>query len=323
MSSISNPHDTFFKQTFSQPEVIHNFLVEYLPPEVATALNLDGLELQKDSFVDSQLQEHFSDLLYKCPLVGEETAEAFVYLLLEHKSSPEKLTPLQLLGYMVQIWQSVTRQGKDELPPIIPMVIYHGRSRWRVVEDFAGLFKGPESLRPYWPAFRYQLYDLGRYSREELRGMAWNRIIYLILKHIRDPDFPEKFPGILRLFQELSNAETAVEYLRVVLVYVSGAANVTQDAVKAALETGFTQDGDAIMTDLLTEWIEEKVEKGKQQATINSILDILLLRFDVAPPAVSERLEKIEDVEVLRQLNRQAVTAESLADFEQLLDTYL
>ena len=110
-------------------------------------------------------------------------------------------------------------------------------------------------------------------------------------------------------------------------MYVSAAAKVTQDDVKAALETGFTQDGGMIMTDLLTEWIEEKVEKGlqkgQQQAMVNSILDILLLRFDAAPPTVSERLAKIESIETLRELNRRAVTADSLAEFEQLLDTYL
>lgn len=319
MSGISSPHDAFFKKTFSQPEVIHNFLVEYLPPEVAAALNLDGLELQKDSFVDSQLQEHFSDLLYKCPLAGEETAEVFVYLLLEHKSSSEKLTPLQLLGYMVQIWQSATPKGKGELPPIVPMVIYHGRSRWQVAEDFVGLFNGPESLRQYWPAFRYQLYDLGRYSREELRGMAWNRIIYLILKHVRDPDFPEKFPGILQLFHELSNAETAVEYLRAVLLYVLAASEVTQEDVKVALDTVLSDEGDKIMPTLAEQWIEE----GQYKATVNIILDTLLLRFDAAPTVVSERIAKIEDIEVLIQLHRRAVTAESLAEFEQVLDTYL
>ena len=115
--------------------------------------------------------------------------------------------------------------------------------------------------------------------------------------------------------------------MRVVLVYVSAAAAVTQEDVKVALEATLTQDGGPTMTDFVTEWIEEGIEKGlqkgQQQAMINSILDILLLRFDAAPPTVSQRLAEIESIETLRELNRRAVTADSLAEFEQLLDTYL
>jgi predicted transposase/invertase (TIGR01784 family) len=318
MSYLNNPHDAFFKQTFSQPEIIHNFLQEYLPPGVAVELNLDSLELQKDSFIDEQLQEHFSDLLYKCLLAGEESAESYIYLLLEHKSSPEKLTPLQLLGYMVQIWQEKTRQGTSELPPIIPMVIYHGQSRWRVAEDFAGLFNGPESLRPYWPTFRYQLYDLGRLSREEIRGLALNQFVYLTMKHIKDPDFPKLLPSIFRQYIELANAETAVKYLEVVLRYISAAADsVTEEDIRIALDTVLSEQEDKIMPTLAEKWVEQ----GKQQQLVNNILDILLLRFDIVPPVISERLEEINDVDTLQQLLRQAVTAESLVSFEQFLNS--
>jgi hypothetical protein len=75
-------------------------------------------------------------------------------------------------------------------------------------------------------------------------------------------------------------------------------------------------------------FVEELIEQGKQeglqvgqQALRNAILDVLMLRFDAAPPTVSGRLEKINDLETLRQLNREAVTAESLAAFEQFLNT--
>jgi len=140
MSKLSNPHDKFFKETFSRPEVIRSFLEEYLPDAVSAVLNLDLLELQKDSFITAELQEYFSDLLYRCPL-REEGTDIFVYLLLEHKSTPERLTPLQLLEYMVRIWLQLTRQGVRQLPEIVPIVVYHGQSRWRVAQDFAELFR--------------------------------------------------------------------------------------------------------------------------------------------------------------------------------------
>jgi hypothetical protein len=44
MSEISKPHDRSFKATFGRTDVAADFLVHYLPPEVAAALDLSRLE---------------------------------------------------------------------------------------------------------------------------------------------------------------------------------------------------------------------------------------------------------------------------------------
>ena len=64
MSELANPHDSFFKDLLAQPEMAADFLAHYLPPEVAAELDVTGLERVKDSFIDAELQPHFSDLLY-------------------------------------------------------------------------------------------------------------------------------------------------------------------------------------------------------------------------------------------------------------------
>ena len=52
MEEITRPHDRFFKETFSQVETARDFVRHYLPKEIAALLNLDTLEVTKDSFVD-------------------------------------------------------------------------------------------------------------------------------------------------------------------------------------------------------------------------------------------------------------------------------
>ena len=39
MSDLSNPHDRFFKETFSRIEVARDLLANYLPPEVVAILD--------------------------------------------------------------------------------------------------------------------------------------------------------------------------------------------------------------------------------------------------------------------------------------------
>lgn len=49
MAELTNPHDRFFKETFSRLDVARDFFAHYLPPPVAQSLNLDTLALQYKS----------------------------------------------------------------------------------------------------------------------------------------------------------------------------------------------------------------------------------------------------------------------------------
>ncbi|MCB8942799.1 MAG: Rpn family recombination-promoting nuclease/putative transposase [Ardenticatenaceae bacterium] len=147
MSGISNPHDKFFKETFTRMEMARDFFANYLPEEITAVLNLDSLTLQSGSFVDPDLQEQFADLLYRVNLQDE--SEVYLYLLLEHKSYPDPLTPFQLLRYLVRIWERDSREG-ESLRPIVPVAVYRPRAV-AVALDFGELFTGLV-LRRFGPA---------------------------------------------------------------------------------------------------------------------------------------------------------------------------
>ena len=72
-------------------------------------LDLSAPELVKDSFIDTRLQEHFSDLLYKVKLRDAKT-EAFIFFLFEHKSYPDKWVALQILRYLLELWENEKKE---------------------------------------------------------------------------------------------------------------------------------------------------------------------------------------------------------------------
>jgi len=96
MPEISNPHDLFFKELLSRPEGQRDFVANYLPAAVVAQLDLSSLEPTKDSFVDPKLQAHYSDLVFRVRL--RSGRPAFLYLLFEHKSRPDRFAPLRPLG---------------------------------------------------------------------------------------------------------------------------------------------------------------------------------------------------------------------------------
>jgi predicted transposase/invertase (TIGR01784 family) len=102
-TELSNPHDRFFKEVWSRKDISHDFLRCYLPKEGVALLDLKSLALVKGSFVDPPLRENHSDRLYRLRLKTGEPVLAHV--LLEHKRQAKRATPLQLLGYIVPIWQ--------------------------------------------------------------------------------------------------------------------------------------------------------------------------------------------------------------------------
>lgn len=72
-------------------------------------LDTDTLNLEKDSFINKELKENYSDLLFSANIDGKES---YVYFLFEHKSYPDKTVHFQLLKYMAEIWDLKMRKEK-------------------------------------------------------------------------------------------------------------------------------------------------------------------------------------------------------------------
>ncbi len=296
--NVNNPHDKLFKETWSNLENVRSFLKHYLPANVLKLMVLKNLEICKDSFVEKELADYFSDMLYKITLSG---TSGYVYILFEHKSYYDKYVHLQLLEYMTKIWRLFLKQQqkaknkkakvkakakkgkerkkenkKESLPIIIPLLICHGDPVWsRKQNCLSSLLAGPvEELSSYIPDFNFELYDLTAFSDDEIKGTVMTRVVMLLFKHIYDPDLLEKLPDILSLMQELMTKETGLQYIEAVLRYLFNTVDdVSTKTIKEIVEKALSnEEGDKIMT-LATrlrmegreEGIEEGLEKGREE----------------------------------------------------------
>jgi len=82
MTEITNPHDRFFRESLGRTESAKEFVRHYLPAHVVAHLQIDTLEVWRDTFVDERLRAHFSDLVFRLEQVGG--GAAYIYLLFEH-----------------------------------------------------------------------------------------------------------------------------------------------------------------------------------------------------------------------------------------------
>lgn len=81
-NQIGTIHDAFFKRALSDPELAGTFLREYLPSELVDFLGPEVPVVIHGSFVDEELRQHHSDLLFRMQLRSGD--DAFAYILMEH-----------------------------------------------------------------------------------------------------------------------------------------------------------------------------------------------------------------------------------------------
>ena len=61
---LHNAHDAIFKKFFSDIEVANSFIKSYLKKELKQKCDFSTLKIEPGSFVDEDLKQHYSDILY-------------------------------------------------------------------------------------------------------------------------------------------------------------------------------------------------------------------------------------------------------------------
>ena len=87
----SRPHDALFRSAFEHPDDAAGEVRHVLPPGVVEAIDWSTLRLEPGSFIDPELADRHSDLLFSAWIAD---APALIYLLLEHQSTPDPRMPL-------------------------------------------------------------------------------------------------------------------------------------------------------------------------------------------------------------------------------------
>jgi hypothetical protein len=251
--------------------------------------------------VDRELREYRSDLLYRARTI--HGGAAFIYTLIEHKSWPPPRVRLQLLGYQTNIWQWWDkREGKDAdgnllpLPPILPLVVYHGEAEWRIPLNFAaGMDLGDEALRPYLLDFRYFLADIGRDDDASLSREKVLRAGLLVLKH------GSRQGDLFDTLVLLGRAALAISFddLVAVVRYLLTEPNEVNAAIlRDALREIVPGQEMRIMSIAATEWKAEGKAEGRAEGKADMLLRLLNRRFGPMPDATVERVLGASDAEL-------------------------
>lgn len=125
------PHDAYIKKYLQDPRAARDFFQIHLGEQVCKLIDFETLVLTNKSFVKANSTQIHSDMVFR--FHSKEQHAGYLYVLLEHMSTPSRELPLRLIEYVLELLKShLVEQRKDmkkekTWPVIIPMIFYNGR----------------------------------------------------------------------------------------------------------------------------------------------------------------------------------------------------
>jgi predicted transposase YdaD len=319
----AQPHDALFKAAFTDPAHAVPHLRLLLPPRLAARVDFAHLAVVPGSFVDPKLRLRHTDILYGAR-IGRR--KALIYVLHEHQSSVDTLMPLRLLAYMLRIWEAhLARHAKAKrLPAILPLVVYHGDTRWHAATSFHDLLDVDDEdradLAPFVPQFSFLLDDLTQAADASLRARrmtAFGRLVLWLLKRTRDQNPEHLLRGLVawgEVLRELVRAPNGAAALELALRYIIEVrSDVAPEELPALIGQGAGPEAEEIAMNGLQKLIEKGRVEGRSEGARQTLLRQLAAKFGDLPAAVTARVQAASETEVEAWTLR-VLTAAILAD---------
>lgn len=256
---ITKAHDLHFKQIMKNKKFAQVIIRQHLSAEQLALINLSTLELQNSSFVSGDMREKYSDILYK--VKAKNGGDCFIYLLIEHQSTPDKLMAFRFLEYTVRGMREHLDQGNKKLPLILPLLFYHGKQRpYPYGTDIFECFEDPALAKKYFLK-PFNLVDVTAIPDEELKKNTLTALFQLVMKHVLTRDL---LPYIVDLAQR-NILTTMVEkgfgnHIINVVYYIMAAGHVSD---REAFENCLIEHTGDLRKDIMT--ILEQYQQEKEQ----------------------------------------------------------
>ena len=185
ISTTSTPHDAVFKSFLRHPDTARDFIDIHLPAPLRNLCDLTTLKLEPNSFIDENLRQYYSDVLWS---VKTQEGMGYIYVVIEHQSKAEELMAFRMMRYSIAAMQNHLDAGYKELPLVIPMLFYHGcRSPYPYSLCWLDEFAEPAIARKIYSS-AFPLVDITVVPDDEIMQHRKMALLELIQKHIRQRD---------------------------------------------------------------------------------------------------------------------------------------
>ena len=254
---ITNAHDKFVKEMFSDKQMAIAFLEAKLPASLRSIIDLQSLSNENKSFISMELGEIFADIVLKFKVPSIEK-ELYISILIENKSVPDAYVIFQLQEYISGAYRNQIKM-KEKLRPVIPFVYYHGNKEWELksMKDF--FVDYPKEILDYIPDIETIFISLRDMSDDQI-GSIDNRMLYtaLMMQRYRY-DVKRLEENIEQLLISLT-AYSDWNFLKTMIVYCLDVTELTESKI-----IEIADKGDKHIKDVIMSTYDQILEKGREE----------------------------------------------------------
>lgn len=327
-------HDHGYKLLFSHPEMVEDLLRGFVRESWVGRLDFSTLERVPGSYVGDDLAERADDVVWRVRLGGD--GWLYVYLLIEFQSAVDPFMALRMLAYVALLCQDLVRRGAltatGRLPPVLPIVLYNGKPRWRAAVEVADLFAAPAAeLASYRPRLRYLLLDEGRYPAAELARLR--NLVAALFRLERGRRTEEVRQGLAAVNEALAERPDRPSLRRAFATWVRQVLRPAAKPAGGAAKPYDLEEFQAMLEETVREWTEqwkaegleaglkqglregreEGLRQGLQQGEAALLIRLLERKFGPLDASVRERVEA-SDADRLLLWGERILTAGRLVD---------
>jgi hypothetical protein len=235
----------------------------------------------------------------------------------KHKSYNDPHVLLQLLKYILSIWEEKYNTKTNKLPIIIPLVIYNGENKWNIETKLINLIEGieelPEIIKQYIPTYQYEIYD---FSPEEKLGIVGLANLKAILQTTRvarvktGEKFDEELRRAFEFLVGIKDKKTFNELFESCMLYLMYTRDdINIEKVEEVAKKVMDERGELIMT---------IAEKLKNEGEKELIIEILNQRFgEDFDKRLEEKIRKANE-ETINQIKKNILNI-TIEDLKELL----
>lgn len=262
MNNNRPKHDQLFRKALENPMVAHELLQTHMPSDVFALMDMSTLKLEKESFVETDLTNSISDVLFSAKFNGDD---GYIHILLEHQSSADHFMAFRLFKYMINICDRHLRLNPKakQLPLVYPLIIFNGSKTYNAARNIWELFTDKTKAKQFWTE-DHKVVNVREIPDEELKKRVWSGILEFFLKHIHERNLLKRWQEVKDLLPELIKVRIGRDYLETVLYYtLTHIEKKDKMELKELLRNSIKKDGEELMTSLAEAWLQDGIKIGE------------------------------------------------------------
>ncbi len=257
--------DAAYKKLFSHPRMVADLLRGFAAEGWSDALDFESLQKLPAEFVSDDLRRRQGDGLWRVQF--RDSRWLYVMVLLEFQSTVDRYMAVRMLVYTGLVHQDLIRREElgpgGELPPVLPIVLYNGRSRWTAARDVPQLAApAGEALARYQPSQRYFLLDARAHEDDDLPR---DNLVSALLR-FENSRSPEDLRRAAEALSDWLGRPGEAELKR---AFVQWAVRVAAPARLGAEDLRRTvsklEEDPTMLAERSNEWYEEAHKRGREQ----------------------------------------------------------